>query len=148
MALQLSTKATAPHPADRPHPDRSSRRRTVEAVAFVGVWMMAGYLLQLSSDAYLLLGIPLTIGFQVLVRRRPLRELFVRNAAHFRLGKRGLAMAAGLALVPGYFAVRALADGNWTLLGWTAMANVSVRDVSGGHWRPRTAGRLRPSVVT
>ena len=118
MALQTSTKATAPHPADRPTPDKSSHRRTVQAVAFVTVWMMAGYLLHLSSDAYLLLGIPLTIGFQVLVRRRPLRELFVRNAAHFSLGKRGLAMAAGLALVPGYFAARALADSDWTLFGW------------------------------
>ena len=74
MAVQPSTLRTTSQTAGRLYPDRSSRRRTVEAVAFVGVWMMAGYLLHLSSDAYLLLGIPLTIGFQVLVRRRPLRE--------------------------------------------------------------------------
>ena len=33
-------------------------------------------MLQLSSNAYLLLGVPLTAAFQLLVRRRPLRELF------------------------------------------------------------------------
>jgi hypothetical protein len=118
MAVQPSTFSTTSHTAGRLHPDRSSRRRTVEAVAFVGVWVVAGYLLHLSSDAYLLLGIPLTIGFQLLVRRRPLRELFVRNTTQFSLGKRGLAMATGLALVPGHFAARALADSDWTLFGW------------------------------
>jgi len=104
--------------AGRLPPDRSSRRRTVEAVAFVGVWVVAGYLLQLSSDAYLLLGIPLTIGFQLLVRRRPLREMFARTTTRFSLDKKGFALAAGLALVPGYFAARALADRDWTLFGW------------------------------
>jgi hypothetical protein len=115
---QPNPSSTALQPTARPHPERSSRRRTAEAIAFVAVWMMAGYLLHLSSDAYLLLGIPLTIGFQVLVRRRPLRELFARTTAQVSLGKRGLAVATALALVPGYFAARALAVSDWTLLGW------------------------------
>jgi membrane protease YdiL (CAAX protease family) len=115
MAVQPGTTSRT---AGRLFPDRSSRRRTMEAVAFVGVWMTAGYLLQLSSDAYLLLGIPLTMGFQVLVRRRPLRELFARTATRFSLDRKGFALAAGLALVPGYFAAGALADGDWTLFCW------------------------------
>lgn len=118
MAVQPSTLRTTSQRAGRLYRHRSSRRRTVEAVAFVGVWMMAGYLLQLSSDAYLLLGIPLTIGFQVLVRRRPLRELFARTTTRFSLDNNGFALAAGLALVPGYFAARALLDSDWTLFGW------------------------------
>src|SRR5690242_9943925 len=52
---------------------RSRWRRYVEVGAFVAVWVTAGYLLPLSSNGYLLLGIPLTFGFQLLVRRRPLR---------------------------------------------------------------------------
>ncbi len=64
MAVQPSTLGTTARTAGRRYPDRSSRRRTMEAVAFVGVWMMAGYLLHLSSDAYLLLGIPLTTAFR------------------------------------------------------------------------------------
>lgn len=116
--VQPSTLRTTSQRAGRLHSDRSSRRRTVEAVAFVGVSMMAGYLLHLSSDAYLLLGIPLTIGFQLLVRRRPLRELFARTTTRFSLDKKGFALAAGLTLVPGYFAARALVDSDWTLFGW------------------------------
>ena len=118
MAVQPSTLRTTSQIAGRLYSGRSSRRRTVEAVAFVGVWMMAGYLLHLGSDAYLLLGIPLTIGFQVLVRRRPLHELFARTTTRFSLDKKGFALAAGLALVPGYFAARALVDSEWTLFSW------------------------------
>ena len=42
----------------------SRRRRVIEAVAFVAMWVAAGYLFDLSSNAYLLLGIPLTAAFQ------------------------------------------------------------------------------------
>src|SRR5690349_16378682 len=93
MAVQPSTLRVTSQTAGRLYPDRSSRRRTMEAVAFVGVWMLAGYLLQLGSDAYLLVGIPLTIGFQVLVRRRPLRELFAGTTTRFSLDKKGFALA-------------------------------------------------------
>jgi membrane protease YdiL (CAAX protease family) len=118
MASETSSLSSATHSAGSRRPDISRRRRTIEAVAFVGVWVAAGYLLPIGSNAYLLLGIPLTIGFQVLVRRRPLRELFAGNTTRFSLDKRGVAMAAALALVPGYYAAQALADGDWTLLGW------------------------------
>ncbi len=84
--------------------------------------MVAGYLLHVSANAYLLLGIPLTIGFQVLVRRRPLRELFAGNTTRFALGRRGVAIAAVLAVVPGFLAVQAAAGGDWTLLGWNLAA--------------------------
>jgi len=118
MAIQPSTKSTAPQSAGRRHPDTFSRRGAVEAIAFVAIWMTAGYLLQLSSNAYLLLGIPLTIGFQELVRRRPLRELFVRNTTRLSLDRKGVALATGLGLVPGYFAAVAVVERDWTLFGW------------------------------
>lgn len=118
MALHPSPPSTATLPAGRLRPDTSRRRRVVEAVAFVAVWVAAGYLLPVSDNGYLLLGIPLTIGFQVLVRRRPLRELFAGNTTRFWLCRQGVAMASVLALVPGFFVLRALAGGDWTLLGW------------------------------
>jgi membrane protease YdiL (CAAX protease family) len=90
----------------------------LEGVAFVAVWVAAGYLLPIGNNGYLLLGIPLTLGFQVLVRRRPIRELFAGTTTRFALGKRGMAMAAVLAVVPGYHAVQTLAGGDWTVLGW------------------------------
>lgn len=106
-------------------PSRSSstrRRRIAEAVAFVATWVGAGYLLTSSANAYLLLGIPLTLGFQVLVRRRPVRELFAGGTARFHLGTRGLALAAALAVLPGYRATQAAASGDLSLFGWYVAA--------------------------
>ena len=71
----------------------------MEAVSFVSVWVAAGYLLPIDANGYLLLGIPLTLAFQLLVRRRPVRELFARTT-RFALDTRGLVMAAALAIVP------------------------------------------------
>jgi membrane protease YdiL (CAAX protease family) len=102
--------------------DTSRRRRLVEAVAFVAVWVAVGYLFRLSVNGYLLLGVPLTAAFQVLVRRRPLHELFAGNTSRFALSRRGAAMAAVLAVVPGYYTTQAAAAGDWTLLGWNLAA--------------------------
>ena len=118
MIQHLSPPRIAADPSSVPALDTSRRRRSLEAVAFVAVWVVAGYLLPISANAYLLLGIPLTIGFQVLVRRRPLRELFAGNTTRFALGRRGVAIAAALAVVPGYHALQAATGGGWTLLGW------------------------------
>lgn len=96
----------------------SGRRRAIEAAAFVAVWMTAGWLLPIGSNGYLLLGIPLTVVFQVLVRRRPLRELYAAGRTRPALGKRGVVTAVALAIVPGWYAVRVVGTGEWTLLGW------------------------------
>ena len=122
MTLHPAPQRIATDPASQAHLARSGGRRNLEAVAFVAVWVAAGYLLPVSADAYLLLGIPLTIGFQVLVRRRPLRELFAGNTTRFALDRRGVAMAVVLALVPGFFAVQAATGGEWTLFGWNLAA--------------------------
>ncbi len=94
------------------------RRRYAEATGFVAAWVLLGYLLPVSSDAYLLLGVPLTIAFQIGVRRRPLRELWVRNALSFRLDSRGWLMAGLLAAAPTWHVAQALRDGNGTAAGW------------------------------
>jgi membrane protease YdiL (CAAX protease family) len=107
-----------PAPADDRRSSKPAWRAYAEAVAFVAVWVAAGYLLPIDANAYLLLGIPLTVGFQVLVRRRPVRELFAAGTTRFRWGRRGLAMAVALALVPAYFARQALAGGDLALVGW------------------------------
>lgn len=88
----------------------------------MAVWVTTGHLLGLGADGYLLLGVPLTAGFQLLVRRLPLRELFAGNTARFALSRRGVVLAAGLAAAPGYFAAQAAAAGEWTLLGWNLAA--------------------------
>jgi membrane protease YdiL (CAAX protease family) len=99
-------------------PATSQRRRVLEAVTFVALWMAAGSLLGLGSNGYLLLGVPMTAGFQLLVRRRPLRELFASHTTRFALDRTGVAMASVLAVTPGYYATDAFAAGDWTSFGW------------------------------
>jgi membrane protease YdiL (CAAX protease family) len=102
----------------------SRRRRITEVTAFVAVWVAVGYLLPISSNGYLLLGIPLTIAFQVLVRRRPLRELFAAGTARFSLDRSGIVLAVALAVVPVVFGVRAVSGGDWTGAGWYLAATI------------------------
>ena len=120
MTLHTATagSSTPSRTTSRPGREPSQRRRAAEAVAFVALWMAAGYGLRLSSNAYLLLGIPMTAGFQLLVRRRPLRELFAAGTTRFALDRQGLAMATVLATTPAYFAVGAFAAGDWSTFGW------------------------------
>jgi hypothetical protein len=60
-------------------------RRAAEITAFVALWIVLGIGFHLSANAYLLLGIPLTVLFQWFVRRAALRSR-VRDAPSFRLG--------------------------------------------------------------
>ena len=50
-------------------------RKYVEVLAFVAVWMAAGWIFRLDANAYLLLGVPLVALFQLFVRRQPLQSL-------------------------------------------------------------------------
>jgi membrane protease YdiL (CAAX protease family) len=74
--------------------------RYLAVVLFVASWMACGWLLRLDPNLYLVLGIPFTVLFQRLVRRGPIRGLWVREAPRFRLGWKGIAIATLLALVP------------------------------------------------
>lgn len=74
-------------------------RRYIECLAFVGIWMTIGWAFNLDSDLYLLVGIPLVAAFQLLVRRRPLVQLWVRRSRRFRVSMKPLVI--GLMLFPG-----------------------------------------------
>ena len=118
------TLHTGPHASTIPfssgqRPDTSRRsQRLSEAVGFVAIWVAAGYLLRLNSNGYLLLGIPLVAAFQLLVRRRPLRELFASGTTRFALDRKGLAMATVLAITPAVYATQAFTAGDWITFGW------------------------------
>lgn len=82
--------------------ESSSVRRLGEAGLFVGAWMALGLAFRFETNAYLLAGIPLTLAFQVFVRRAPVRALWLRDAPPFRLGVPGILIATALVGVPGY----------------------------------------------
>lgn len=69
-------------PATSPRPLRYA---TVGAA--VGVYIALGFLLHPSPNAYLVMGMPITVAFQVLVARRPLRELWLRDGQPLRFDR-------------------------------------------------------------
>src|SRR5437016_1565425 len=78
----------------------SAMRRCAVVILFVALWMACGWLWKMESNAYLLLGIPLTVLCRLLVRRQSLRALWVRDAPRFRLGWKGLLIAVGFSVIP------------------------------------------------
>jgi membrane protease YdiL (CAAX protease family) len=80
--------------------------------------MALGFAFSLGADAYLLLGIPITIGFQVLVVRRPLRSLWVRDAPSVAFTLPWVALVVVVAFAPAAIAAGAVGDGNPVLLGY------------------------------
>jgi len=87
------------------------RRATVVA-GVVGAYIALGYALHLSADGYLLLGIPITVAFQALVVRRPLRSLWLRAAPDFAFTPRSIAAVAVLAVAPAALAITGLRSGD------------------------------------
>lgn len=84
--------------------------------------MALGWLLPVDETGYLLLGVPLTVLFQLGVRRRPLTALWVRDPPRSRLGRRGAVVAAVLAVAPGVFLVERVAAGDWAGTAWMTAA--------------------------
>lgn len=108
---------------------RPRRQRVVEVVGLVAAWVGLGLLFPVSVEAYLLMGIPLTVAFQVLVRRRPVRELLVRGGATGSARPSGfsrhdMTVAGLLGLAPLSWGVQAAGDGNPWVIGWYTAAVV------------------------
>lgn len=80
----------------------SKARRYIECTLFVLAWMGCGSFFHLGGSGYLLLGVPLVVAFQLLVVRRPLQQLWARNAQSFRLNAGAIAMASAVLLVPAW----------------------------------------------
>ena len=118
-----NTSHAVPESRHDPTSVRSRYRRLVEGFIFIAAWVGLGYLFPVSSETYLLMGIPLTVAFQLLVRRRPLRELWVRDGGTgFGLSRRDVAVTALLVIAPAYWATKAIGGGNLPVIGWYAAA--------------------------
>lgn len=93
-------------------------RRVLEVAVLVLVWMALGRAFDLGTSAYLVLGIPLTVAFQLGVRRRPLRTMWVRDSQSFRLTPTEWAVAGGLAFLPVVIGIGGLLRHHWTDALW------------------------------
>lgn len=115
----MATEAVAATPSDK---IPGVLRRWAEGIAFVGFWVGLGWVLNLGADAYLLLGVPLTIGFQRLVRGEPIRAMWVREAPP--MGRLWIVPAAMFAVLPGVSLVAAVLYREWIIGGWMLAAVV------------------------
>jgi membrane protease YdiL (CAAX protease family) len=97
--------------------DRRLARAAV-ATLVIGGYMALGFAFRLGAEAYLLLGVPITIAFQVLVVRRPLRSLWLRHAPPMTFTPRPIVAIVALAIAPGVVAVVGARDGDLALVGW------------------------------
>ncbi len=82
------------------HRSRSKIRRYIESAVFVLVWMACGSFFELGGPGYLLLGVPLVVIFQLLIARRPLHQLWVRESESFRTDLKTFLTALTLIGVP------------------------------------------------
>jgi len=91
----------------------TQRIRFLQATVFVASWMAMGWLFHLDPYAYLLLGIPLCLFFQICVRREPLSSCWVRDTARLRLDLFGVLMALSFLAVPVWQLIHL-----WSGIGW------------------------------
>lgn len=77
-------------------------RPALAVLLFVSLWMALGWLLRLDRNAYVLLGVPLTLAFQLWVRRQPVRALWVSAAPALRPNAAWVLATLALAALPLY----------------------------------------------
>jgi membrane protease YdiL (CAAX protease family) len=92
--------------------------RFAQAGVFILTWMGLGWILHLDPNAYLLLGIPLAVLFQLFVCRKPLRNAWVRGAPKFRLDTLGIVLAIAFAVYPAWQLAKEWPLANWSLRLW------------------------------
>ena len=114
-------------------------RRWAEGIAFVAIWMALGWSLRLDANAYLLIGVPLTIIFQRFARGEPLRAMWVREAPP--MGLLWIVPAAVFAILPAVSLVGSIVYRQWIIGGWMLAALVG--SVGAGY----ALGHLRRSAV-
>ena len=79
-------------------------RRYANCAVFVAVWTVCGWLFRLGPVSYSLIGIPFVVVFQLVICRRRIHQLWVRDAESFRLDRLGILLAIAIIAVPAYLA--------------------------------------------
>jgi hypothetical protein len=77
--------------------------RYIQAFIFVAIYIAIGIvlrLLKLNPNIYLFMGIPLTLIFQIFIRKQPIQTLWVREYSKFKLSKWGMLIAAAFIILP------------------------------------------------
>ena len=92
--------------------------RAIVATLVIGGYMALGFAFRLSAEGYLLLGIPITVAFQALVVRRPLRALWLADARGMAFTPRSILAAALIAIAPAAVALGGVRAGDMVLFAY------------------------------
>jgi membrane protease YdiL (CAAX protease family) len=98
--------------------------RYMQVILFVGIYIVCGYLLHLEATAYLLLGIPFTLLFQLFIAKKPIHQLWLRDEKKFYLNKWGWIIAILLMVFPIYQIIDLVIHNQltWVLFGYYTAA--------------------------
>jgi membrane protease YdiL (CAAX protease family) len=129
-------------------------RAAAEVTGLTALWMGTGLALDLDPRLYVALGIPLVIAFQLAVRRRPLRDLWVRDGDAFGLDRRGRRIATVLVAYPLIATAIFAAQGQW-LNGAMAVfavpgacaAAYAIRRQDTRSWHPALRAAVLATVI-
>ena len=77
--------------------------------------MALGLAFHLSADVYLLIGIPITVAFQVLIVRQPLRALWLRGTPPMTFTPGSMAAVVVVSIAPAAIVIRGVRDGDLVL---------------------------------
>jgi membrane protease YdiL (CAAX protease family) len=117
--------------------------RYVLTILFVGFYISLGFIFQMEAVSYLLLGVPLTVIFQLFVVRQPLHKLWLRDAEKFSLNKRGWIITLCFIIFPIYRTIELATQGQLTLLNLGYYSAVILGAFGAGfcysHFTKRTA---------
>jgi membrane protease YdiL (CAAX protease family) len=103
--------------------DRRIARAPI-ATLVIGGYMALGFAFRLSAEGYLLVGIPITVAFQALVVRQPLRTLWLRDMPPMTFTPWSIAAVIVVAIAPAAIVVRGVRDGDAVLAAYGLAAIV------------------------
>lgn len=92
--------------------------RYIQVLLFVSIYIVIGYLFNLKAQSYLLVGIPLTIFFQLLIVKQPLHKLWLRDKEKFHLNKLGWTITLCIIIFPIYKTIELAAQDKLTLVNF------------------------------
>lgn len=109
--------------------------RAVVGTLVIGGYVAVGLAFRLSAEAYLLVGIPITVAFQVLVVRQPLPALWLRGTPPMTFTPRSIMAVILVAVAPAAIVIRGVRDGDPVLAtyGLAAIAG-AVEAVYAERW--------------
>jgi hypothetical protein len=92
------------------------------ATGVVGLYMALGWVLRLDPNAYLLLGIPLLLVFQLVVARRPVTELWLKHPPARFLTWKAVLAAVPFMILPAWSLIADWTNSSWPVRVWYVAA--------------------------